>query len=223
MRYPWILFDADGTLFHFDARQGVSLMLERHGVVLDDDDFARFEAHNAQLWIDYAAGLITSERIREIRFQPWAEATGRRARQLDTDFLVAMADTTSFVPGARELIAALRGRARMGIITNGFTELQPVRLQRLGLSDAFFPVVASEGVGASKPDRRIFDHALDLMGNPPRDQVLMVGDTAATDVRGGIDAGLRTCWLNVAGKPVPEGITPDLHVATLDELRQLLL
>lgn len=223
MKYTWILFDADGTLFHFDARRGIALMLQRHGVALEAGDFDRYEAHNHQLWVDYADGKITSDRIREIRFEPWAEATGRAARQLDTDFLVAMADTTSFIPGAKELIEALHGKVRMGIITNGFTELQPVRLQRLGLSEKFFPVVASEGVGASKPNRRIFDHALELMGHPPRDQVLMVGDTLMTDVRGGIDAGLRTCWLNAAGKALPEGIAPDHHVASLDELQAILV
>ncbi len=94
----------------------------------------------------------------------------------------------------------------MGIITNGFTSLQQTRLERTGLRDHFDLLIISEEVGVAKPDARIFDYALAQAGNPSRDRVLMVGDTAESDIRGGVNAGLATLLVecapaNAAGRP----------------------
>jgi len=116
----------------------------------------------------------------------------------------------------------LKGKAKLGIITNGFTALQQIRLERTGLRDYFDALVISEEVGVPKPDPRIFDYALELAGNPDRARVLMVGDTAESDIRGGMNAGLATCWLNAHGRALPEGIEPTWTVTSLSELEQLL-
>lgn len=80
----------------------------------------------------------------------------------------------------------------------------------------------SEEVGVPKPDPRIFDYALEQAGNPDRERVLMVGDTAESDIRGGMNAGLSTVWLNAHGRTLPEGIQPTSTVTSLNELEQLL-
>ena len=117
---------------------------------------------------------------------------------------------------------ALKGKAKLGIITNGFTALQQIRLERTGLRDHFDALVISEEVGVPKPDPRIFDYALEQAGNPDRERVLMVGDTAESDIRGGMNAGLSTVWLNAHGRTLPEGIQPTWTVTSLNELEQLL-
>ncbi|NAZ94718.1 pyrimidine 5'-nucleotidase, partial [Vibrio toranzoniae] len=142
---------------------------------------------------------------------------------LNGAFLVAMADICSLLPGAKELIGALHGKANMGIITNGFTDLQHVRLQRTGLLNVFSPLVISEEVGVAKPDVGIFEYAFNLMSNPPREQILMVGDNPHSDIQGGINAGIDTCWLNMQGNVAPDGIEPHYQVSSLSELQQLLL
>jgi 5'-nucleotidase len=81
-------------------------------------------------------------------------------------------------------------------------------------------LVISEQVGIAKPHRDIFDHALTRMGNPARDRVLMVGDNPDTDILGGINAGLDTCWINVGGREAPEGVVPTMQVASLSELER---
>lgn len=91
----------------------------------------------------------------------------------------------------------------MGIITNGFTSLQQTRLERTGLRDHFDLLIISEEVGVAKPDARIFDYALAQAGNPDRARVLMVGDTAESDIRGGVNAGLATCWFNPINASCP--------------------
>lgn len=74
----------------------------------------------------------------------------------------------------------------------------------------------------AKPAPEIFDYALEKMGNPDRSRVLMVGDTAESDILGGINAGLATCWLNHHGRTLPEDIAPTWQVTSLSELEQLL-
>lgn len=117
---------------------------------------------------------------------------------------------------------AIRGNAKIGIITNGFSALQQVRLERTGLRDYFDLLVISEEVGVAKPNKKIFDYALEQAGNPDRSRVLMVGDTAESDILGGINAGLATCWLNAHNREQPEGIAPTWTVSSLHELEQLL-
>ncbi|HGX4500576.1 TPA: HAD-IA family hydrolase, partial [Escherichia coli] len=80
----------------------------------------------------------------------------------------------------------------------------------------------SEEVGVAKPNKKIFDYALEQAGNPDRSRVLMVGDTAESDILGGINAGLATCWLNAHNREQPEGIAPTWTVSSLHELEQLL-
>ncbi|WP_341501207.1 pyrimidine 5'-nucleotidase [Gallaecimonas sp. GXIMD4217] len=222
MQYQWILFDADETLFHFDAYQGLKQMFAGFGLDFGRDDFDRYQAVNLPLWVDYQDGRISADQLKHNRFAPWAEQLEVTPQRLNGAFLAAMAEVCTPLPGARELISALSGRAGLGIITNGFTDLQQIRLARNGLEDAFEHLVISEEVGVAKPDLAIFEHALARMGNPPRDKVLMVGDNPHADVLGGLNAGIHTCWLNRKGQPRPDGIRPHHEVASLAELQALL-
>ena len=223
MKYQWILFDADETLFHFDAFKGLQLMFSKFGVDFTLIDFQVYQEVNKPLWVEYQDGNITALELQNTRFDSWAAKLAVTTQELNSGFLAAMADICSLLPGARELIHALTGRVEMGIITNGFTELQTIRLQRTGLLECFSPVVISEQVGVAKPNVAIFEHALTHMQHPPRDKVLMVGDNPHSDIQGGLNAGFDTCWLNSDGRDVPAGINPHYQVSSLTELQSLLL
>ncbi|KRE92511.1 dUMP phosphatase [Frateuria sp. Soil773] len=223
MDYPWILFDADDTLFHFDAYRGLRLMFSAFGVDFTAQDFEHYQQANKPLWTDYQDGRINAGHLQVTRFASWADRLGVAPQRLNSAFLAAMADICTLLPGAEDLIRNLRGRARLGLVTNGFTELQTARLERTGLKDAFSPLVISEQVGIAKPDARIFAHALALMGEPPRGQVLMVGDNPHSDILGGLNAGIRTCWFNPRGEAAPPGIEPHHQVDSLAALQRLLL
>ncbi|MBJ3813549.1 pyrimidine 5'-nucleotidase [Shimwellia pseudoproteus] len=222
MKWDWVLFDADETLFTFDAFSGLQRMFNDYSVTFTNDDYQAYQAVNKPLWVDYQNGAISASQLQLRRFESWAERLNVAPGDLNSAFLNAMAEICTPLPGAVSLLNALKGQAKLGIITNGFTALQQIRLTRTGLRDMFDLLVISEQVGVAKPDRKIFDYALEQMGNPPRDRVLMVGDTAESDILGGINAGLATCWLNAHGRALPDGITPTWQVATLAELEQLL-
>ena len=223
MHYQWILFDADETLFYFDAFEGLTRMFAGFGVEFTQADFDEYQLVNKPLWVDYQDGKISASELQVTRFNLWANKLGVSAQTLNSAFLSAMAEICAPLPGARELLAALQGKAKLGIITNGFTELQTVRLERTGLQHHFEILVISEQVGLAKPDAGIFEHAFALMGHPPREQVLMVGDNPHSDIQGGINAGIHTCWYNAHGHAAPAGITPHFEVRSLHQLGNVLL
>jgi 5'-nucleotidase len=220
--YEWILFDADDTLFHFDAYSGLRNMFAGYGVDFGESDYRSYNELNKPLWVDYQDGRISAQQLQQQRFVVWAERLQVPAAQLNSAFLSAMADICTPLDGAVDLLDTLRGRAKLGIITNGFTELQRVRLERTGLRGHFDVLVISEEVGFAKPHVGIFDHAHALMGKPERGRVLMVGDKAETDILGGINAGFETCWYNPAGLSAPEGIAPHYQVDSHAQLRERL-
>lgn len=220
--YAWVLFDADETLFYFDAFEGLKLMFAGFGVEFTQADFEEYQRVNKPLWVAYQDGKISAAELQTVRFEPWAARLNVLPQILNSAFLAAMAEICAPLPGARELLSALQGKAKLGIITNGFTELQTVRLQRTGLQHHFDILVISEKVGIAKPDVGIFEHALELMGRPAPEQVLMVGDNPHSDIQGGINAGIHTCWYNVHGHVAPAGITPHYQVSSHQELQQIL-
>ena len=220
--WDWILFDADETLFTFDAFGGLQRMFLDYSVTFTAEDFQDYQAINKPLWVDYQNGAISALQLQHQRFEGWSERLSVPAGDLNAAFLNAMAEICVPLPGAVSLLNALKDRVKIGIITNGFTALQQIRLERTGLRDYFDLLVISEQVGVAKPDRKIFDYTFEQMGQPPRDRVLMVGDTAESDILGGINAGIATCWLNAHGRSLPEGIMPTWEVTTLSELERLL-
>ena len=221
--YKGILFDADETLFHFDAFSGLQQMFSHLGVKFTQWDYQEYEAINKPLWVEYQNGDITAQQLQHQRFILWANKLKTTTHELNSAFLAAMAELCTPLEGATSLLNALKGKAKLGIITNGFTELQRARLERTGLKDHFDLLVVSEEVGMAKPHPAIFKHALSLFGNPAPEEVLMVGDNPESDILGGLNAGLDTCWLNTNKKRLPKGIKPQYQVASLRELEKLLL
>lgn len=221
--WDWILFDADDTLFHFDAFAGLQRLFQQYDVQFSRADYDDYQAINKPLWVDYQNGAISALQLQHQRFESWAAKLDVTAQDLNSGFLSAMAEICTPLVGAVDLLNALKGRVKMGIITNGFTALQQARLERTGFLGVFDLLVISEQVGYAKPHPAIFDYALTRMGNPARERVLMVGDNPDSDILGAINAGLATCWLNAEGRAQPEGINPTWQVTSLKELQDKLV
>lgn len=223
MQYDWILFDADETLFSFDAFAGLQAMFNTLGVNFTEQDFTEYQTINKPLWVKYQNGEISAKQLQEDRFLVWAERLDIEPGELNRRFLDAMADVCEPLEGVRETLPLLAQHAKLGIITNGFVQLQQIRLEKTGLREFFDLVVISEQVGSAKPDVAIFDHAFNKMGHPDKARVLMIGDNTDSDILGGINAGIDTGWLNVDGKVKPEGIEPTFTATSWPDIRAQLL
>lgn len=218
MKYQWILFDADETLFSFHSYLGLKSMLKRYGLEFNEQDYEAFQAVNQPLWVAYQNKEINAEALQRIRFESLAQKTGQDPLVLNRELMDEMAHVSQPLEGVREMLASLHGKVKMGIITNGFNALQQKRLENTQTAGFFDLLVVSETVGVAKPDRQIFDYAFSQMGEIERSKVLMVGDTLASDILGGNLAGIDTCWFNPKGLANETAIQPTYEIRSMAEL-----
>jgi 5'-nucleotidase len=164
MKWDWIFFDADETLFTFDSFGGLQRMFLDYSVTFTAEDFQDYQAVNKPLWVDYQNGAITALQLQHQRFDSWAErlnvppGTERRVYECDGGDLCAAAGAVSLLNAA--------GQGQNGHHHQRFYRAAADRLERTGLRDHFDLLVISEEVGVAKPDPRIFDYALAQAGNP---------------------------------------------------------
>jgi 2-haloacid dehalogenase len=201
----WVLFDADGTLFDFD-RAAAAAMAETfaaHDLPFTDDLLTVYEEINARAWRAFEAGEITSTQLRVSRFRDFLAAVDAEVdpESFGRRYLRHLAGHHDLLPGAAEVVTALAGRVGLLLITNGLAEVQQPRFAAAPICRHFHDIVISGVVGVAKPDPRIFDVAFARMGDPPRGEVVMVGDSLTSDMQGGHDYGLATCWYNPTDRP----------------------
>lgn len=221
MKYQWILFDADETLFSFNSYLGLKAMLVRYGIEFSEQDYEEFQAVNKPLWVAYQNKEISAQDLQRIRFEKLAKQTGEEPLVLNQQLMAEMAIVSQPLAQVRETLEGLKGKVKLGIITNGFTALQQKRLNNTETATYFDVVVVSEDVGVAKPDKRIFEYAFAQMGEFELSQVLMVGDTLSSDIQGGINAGIDTCWYNPHHAENRTGIKPTYEIHTMETLLEI--
>lgn len=222
MLYDWILFDADETLFSFDRYLGLKNLFSQLDIDFTLDEFEQYQKLNSELWLRYQDGKITAQQLKEERFFKWSKRLNISASELNTLFIEAMVDISAPLDDVTDLIPKLAKKAKLGIITNGFTQLQQIRLEKAGLQSYFDVLVISESVEIAKPDVAIFEYAFKQMGNPDKSRILMVGDSLSSDILGGNNAGIDTCWLNLDNKAHSDHIKPTFIANSWQEVAQLL-
>ena len=227
MRVDVVLFDADGTLFDFQRaeRHALAQTMARFDFDYDDERHpALYTTINRDLWRQLEQGTLTAATLKVERFRRFLAGceVALAPEVFSGEYLRQLATASHLLDGAEALLAAIRPRVRLGIVTNGLAEVQRPRLARSAIGPLFDTVVVSEEIGVAKPDARIFEHALRQLQHHDRDTVLMVGDSLESDIQGGLNAGLRTCWFNPSGAANGTAIEPAFEVASLWELRDRL-
>lgn len=226
MRYKWVLFDADGTLFDYDKAEVAALTetFESMGVPYEARYARTYRQINGDIWLDFERGRISQQRLRTKRFEQLFDAF-----QIDCDpgefstrYLSNLALHADLLDGAEDVVRELHGKVGLMLITNGLADVQRSRLARSVVTQFFSDVVISEEVGAAKPDPRIFDVAFSKMGFPRREDVLMVGDSLTSDIGGGLLYGIDTCWFNPGQSPRDPGVEICYEIGELRELLDIL-
>lgn len=218
MKYQWILFDADETLFSFRSFGGLQKVLARYGLEFNEQDYAAFQAVNQRLWIAYQNQEIDAEGLQRQRFSRLAALTGEDPLKLNALLMEEMALLSLPLENTVATLQALQGKCKMGIITNGFNAMQQKRLNNTQTAPFFELLVVSENVGIAKPDKRIFEYAFAQMGNVDKRRILMVGDTLSSDIVGGQNAGIDTCWFNPHQKPNDSDVRPTYEIHSMLQL-----
>ncbi|MEM7584627.1 MAG: YjjG family noncanonical pyrimidine nucleotidase [Acidobacteriota bacterium] len=201
--YTWILFDADGTLFDYQRAEVEALTraFSEAGLAFEDQYLATYREVNHKIWLELERGEITRAELTVERFERFFQAIGETsdAAAFSDRYLALLAQGSFLIEGAEATVRELQDRVGLVLITNGLAAVQRPRLAGSPLADLFQHVVISEEAGAVKPHPAIFDATFATLGQPRREDVLIVGDSLTSDIQGGSDYGIDTCWYNPAG------------------------
>jgi putative hydrolase of the HAD superfamily len=224
--YEHLFFDLDHTLWDFSKNSRETLEELYHDFQLHEHipDFETFfvayHQVNDEKWSLYRKGLLSKEMLRATRFLD----TLRRfhldqpdmAIKMDQQYLERSPYKTHLLPGAIEVLGALYEKHPLHIVTNGFIQVQQIKLVHSGLRPFFKHAISSEEIGVNKPDPKIFTHALRQTG-ASRKTSLMIGDNWEADVVGARNVGIDQVFFN------PNGIGAELEATyQIKELRELL-
>lgn len=207
MKYRHLFFDLDHTLWDFETNSRHTLLdlhatneLHTKGVADFNLFFERYSYHNERLWDRYTKGFIKQEELRWKRM--WLAlldfklADEPLARSLSLQFLEQLPNKNELFPYTREILSYLKAKGyRMHLITNGFEKVQLTKLRLSNLLEFFEEVVTSEASNSLKPNKEIFQYALDKARATTQESI-MIGDNQDADIQGGINAGLDTIFVN---------------------------
>jgi 2-haloacid dehalogenase len=221
MRYPVVLLDLDHCLLdsHASEQQAYDEALRSVGVADPAALFPTYERINGALWMAVERGEVSPNDVRFLRFEQFVAETGINADSvaMADAFIEGLGAKGELYPGIETVLAELATATTLGLVTNGIGQVQRTRIARLGFDRFFSAYIISGEAGVAKPNPEIFDRILSELGNPDRADVLMVGDSLTSDIAGGRNARIHTCWYNPNGVD-PGAQTPDHIVSTLDEL-----
>jgi 2-haloacid dehalogenase len=228
MRYSWILFDADDTLFDFkrSARYALGQTLVDFQIAPTEAHFQVYEGINHEAWLAFERQEITATDLRRIRFERFMDAIGeyREPVEMNAHYLQLLSQTRFMLNGAVELVATLKSKHyKMGLITNGLHEVQRPRIRFAEMDKYFDVIVVSDEIGISKPHKGFFEHSFEQMGYPEKSEVIVVGDSLNSDIKGGINYGVDTCWYNPKGSSNLTEHQPTFQIQRLEELYIIVL
>jgi 2-haloacid dehalogenase len=226
MKYKWLLLDADGTLFDYDKAEATALekTFKQTSHSFESSYVGVYRRINEQIWLDFEQGKISQARLRIIRFELLLEAVN-----VESDpaifckrYLKHLADGAYLIEDAEEIVRSLYGKIGLLLITNGLKEVQRSRLAKSTIGEYFAAIVISDEIGVAKPNGGIFDVAFSRMGHPRKEEVLIVGDSLTSDIKGGSDYGIDTCWFNPEQKPCELNVEIRYEIRRLSELLDIV-
>lgn len=225
-RYPYLLFDADNTLFCFDRANEFAFraVCDFAGLTFTPERFARFARCNDAAWARFDRGELTKDETLRAQFHAFSAEEGitldiegcNRVR------LDALGRSTFLMPHALEVVKWLSGEHRIFLVTNAVESVQRGRLGRSELAPYIEEAFISETAGAAKPSREYFDYVFAHIDGITRENCLVIGDSLTSDIRGANNYGLACCWYDPKGLPRPADLRIDYVVRDLRELYDIV-
>jgi putative hydrolase of the HAD superfamily len=229
-KYKHLIFDLDRTLWDFETNARVALKeiynecnLNERGIINFDEFEINYKTINEACWDDYRNGKIKKEILRSLRFDLTLKSFGindvELSEKISTLYLYKSPRLTSLIDGTHDILKFLYKKYQLHILTNGFVEVQGIKMEKSGLTPYFKHVIASEYAGAKKPHRQAFDFTIERI-NADVENCLMIGDDALTDIKGASDIGMDTVYFNPSNQQLSEHAT--YTIKHLTELKVIL-
>ena len=223
-----VLWDLDNTVLDFTAAERASLKrayaLFGFGECSDEmaDDYARI---NAMQWEMLERGEKQLKDVLVDRYRVFLEKYGHDsalAGEFTKEYEAHIPDTLVFIPGALETLKALKGKVIQCCATNGVLAVQEQRLKESGLADIFDRIYISSAMGVSKPAKEYFVRILDDLAGIKTDEVLMVGDSLTSDMKGAANAGIPKCFFNRRRKEVRADFEIEYMIEDISEVMSIV-
>ncbi len=226
-----VIFDLDNTVFDHSMvqHQSLSEIYNEFSFVFNGTTFENFfDAYiknNEIVWNLLIAGKITRDELRLSRFSDILakfELDTSYSQEMTDRYLEIYSGISFFMEGAPDTLKYLRQKYKLGIVTNGFKDIQDIKIDNLGVRDMFKVILTSEEAGVMKPHPDIFRQAAEKLKTPVS-KCLFVGDSYDSDVAGAAGSGMKPVWFNPSGKEPSDGEQVHIHaISTLWELTDLL-
>lgn len=207
-----IFFDLDHTLWDFDLNSKLAYkqIFEERDIPLDLDYFISiYEPLNLEFWRRFRESEINKEQLRYQRLKSAFDACDYVISDKDIDeiadlYIAYLPNHNNLFNGCLELLDTLQPKFKLHLITNGFNEVQHLKVKQAGLTPYFDVVLTGEAAGVKKPDSSIFYQALEMAGATITNSI-MIGDSYEADIQGAANVGLETIWFYRTNEVIPKG------------------
>ena len=219
-----ILWDVDGTLLDFHSAESAAIraLFLKFGLgTCTDAMLADYSTINAGFWRKLERGELTKPQVLTGRFEAFFRKYGLDTgcvADFNAAYQLALGDTICFCPNAMETLAALQNQIIQCAVTNGTAVAQHKKLAASGLDRIFDHIFISDEIGIEKPNIGFFDAVWAKIGQYGPNEVLIVGDSLTSDIKGGNNAGIQTCWYNPKGLPYPDDLRIDHTIRDLAQV-----
>ena len=220
----FLFLDLDDTILDFQKAERLALAktLEFFGLPPTDTVLARYHQINREHWERLERKELTRQQVLVGRFAALFAEMGlsAQAEQVARAYEENLSQGHYFLPGAEEALQSLRKKYKLYLASNGTARVQAGRLKSAGIIPYFQEIFVSEEMGYNKPDPAYFDACFARIPGFRKDRAMMVGDSLTSDILGGIQAGIATCWVNPHHKT--GSIRPDYEIESITQLEALL-
>ena len=221
-KYKYILFDLDDTLLDFEKAEHIAFnkLLEDSDIQFNEELFNKYKEINRGLWRRFELGEMSNKEVTKLRFEQFFNLLGKKVdgREYDVNFRSYLAMGNQLFDGVIELLEKLSKTHILCIASNGVGVTQHTRLKNNDLNKYFKHIFISEEVGYQKPDVEFFNAIFEKLGNINKKEIIIVGDNLMSDILGGINSGIDTCWINPKGLPIDNNIKPTYVVKKVTDL-----
>ncbi len=225
MKYDVILWDLDNTLTDFLAAEHEAIkscFQIFHLGICTDEMIQRYSAINIKYWEMLERGEIEKADLLVARFRDFFESEGidtSMVQEFNDEYQIRLGDTICYNDDSYELVQSLTGRVEQYMVTNGTVIAQKRKLSRSGFDQLVDGIFISDLIGFDKPRAEFFDYVFSEIGEDKRERTIIVGDSLTSDMQGGINASIATCWYNPHGFSNTKGLPVDYEI---QNLRQIL-
>lgn len=238
MNYKLVLIDLDDTLFDYPKTEKTAFRntFEELGFFvkseLSNDKKEeiyekvkdRYKDVNLQLWKDLEKGAVDKDRLKIVRFEKIIGEFDLKydPYKMSELYLKKLGEGIFPFEATEKLCEYLHSKYKVGIVTNGIKEVQHSRIENSTIAKYIDKIIISDEVGVNKPDKRIFEYAMNYFEIMDKSEVIMIGDSLGADIKGGQNAGIDTCWVNLRNNVNDTGIIPKYEVNKLEKLFEIL-